>query len=458
MAEAGVTTASPLRSSYDGESQTAMLATAASDAATPQSQAATAMRRNRTLLAVSFVIFAAYTGIGMVGPVRLLYAQSLGASLGIISAMASAYLISNFVAQYPAGWLADRVGRKLLMVLGLIAQAALSLLYLLVTDPTLFVALRVVEGIAAAAVLPSARALVADAVPAEKQGAAFGIFGAFFNAGFLFGPAIGGLLAATGYASAFYGAALARVVALVVVLALVPRRARAGSAVEAVEAVEKVQTPQGRCEKLFSLPLVGAYVLAFGDYLYLGFDLALLPLWMHDQLAASVTTIGLAYTTWAIPSVALAPVGGRVADRVRRSRLILFFGLAQVPIYVAYGLATSALVVVGLFAVHGVLYSFIQPAVDAHVAASSAPRNRARVQAMYSTVGLVGAFVGANALPPLYALDFRLPLFALGAGYGFCVLVGGFVVRRSERRRQPMAETEGVALAESPVGPAEAGL
>ncbi len=76
------------------------------------------MLRNRTLLAVSFVIFAAYTGIGMVVPVRVLYAQSVGASLGIISAMASAYLISNFAAQYPAGWLADRVGRKPLMVLG----------------------------------------------------------------------------------------------------------------------------------------------------------------------------------------------------------------------------------------------------------------------------------------------------------------------------------------------------
>lgn len=34
------------------------------------------MLRNRTLLAVSFVIFAAYTGFGIIGPVRLLYARS----------------------------------------------------------------------------------------------------------------------------------------------------------------------------------------------------------------------------------------------------------------------------------------------------------------------------------------------------------------------------------------------
>src|SRR5579872_405362 len=98
------------------------------------------MIRNRTLLAVSFAVAAAYTGIGMVGPVRVLYAQQQGASLEIIGAMASAYLIANFVAQYPTGWLADRWGRRRMMVLGLVAQAVLSVAYIFVVDPLLFVA------------------------------------------------------------------------------------------------------------------------------------------------------------------------------------------------------------------------------------------------------------------------------------------------------------------------------
>src|SRR5438034_4020356 len=41
-------------------------------------------------------------------PICVLFAQAHGASLAIIGAMASAYLISNFVFQYPSGWLADR--------------------------------------------------------------------------------------------------------------------------------------------------------------------------------------------------------------------------------------------------------------------------------------------------------------------------------------------------------------
>ena len=385
------------------------------------------MLRNRTLLAVSLAVGAAYTGIGMVVPVRILYAQSRGASLTIIGAMASAYLFSNFMFQYPSGWVADHWGRKPVMVASLFFQAALSLVYLLITDPLLFVALRFAEGIAGAAVIPSARALIADSVPSEKRGEAYGIFSAFFNAGFLLGPAIGGLLATTGYASAFIGAVLFRLLAMVLVITVIRVEVQKSQvAQEEVKAVPR--------HRLFTLPLVGAYILAFGDYLYLGFDIALMPLWMHDNLGASVAIIGLSYVAWAIPNIIMSPIGGRIADRKRRSMLILIFGLAQVPLYIIYGLANAAIVIVVLFIVHGMIYSLVQPAVDAHVASSSPIDARARIQGVYTACGLIGGFVAANGFSLLYALNFRLPLFAIGVAHGLCVLIGGNLIRISESR------------------------
>jgi len=388
------------------------------------------MLRNRVLLAVSVSVCAAFIGLGMIVPVRVLYAEKQGASIAVISAMASAYMVSNFLFQYPGGWLADRWGRRQMMVVSLVAQAVLSLVYLSITDPWLFVILRFVEGMAAAAFMPSARALLSDTIPDEKRGEAFGIFGAFLNAGFLLGPALGGLLAGMGYSAAFIGAALFRVVAVALVIFLIKSDRQQKKVVEQ-------ETFTVRRSELFALPLVGAYLLAFGDFLYVGFDTTLVPLWMN-RLGASITWIGISYMCWSLPGILLAPFTGKLADRRRRSTLILFFGLAQVPVYLAYGLLDTFWPLLPLFVVHGAFWIFVQPAVDSHLANASVGQARARIQGLFAGAGLMGGFVGASCFGFLYDWDFHSPLFAIGLGYGACILIGGTMIRFYERQRAVM--------------------
>ena len=385
------------------------------------------MLRNRMLLAVSFAVCASYTGIGMVVPVRVLYAESRGASLAIIGAMASSYLISNFLFQYPSGWIADRWGRKPVMILSLFLQAAVSASYLLITNPILFVVVRFAEGAVAAAYLPSARALITDAIPQERRGEAFGIYSAFFNTGFLLGPALGGFLAATGYASAFIGAVIFRLIAIVIIVMLVkaPPRKRT---------IEEENAVRVSMRELFAMPLLAAYIMAFVDYLFVGFDISLTPLWLHDHLGASVSMIGVIYMAFSITSIVSAPFGGRLADRRRRSTMILVFGLAQVPLYFVYGLASVAITVAIAFAIHGIVYSFTIPAIDAHLAVSSSTGARARIQGLYAASGMMGGFVGSAASTTLYAINFRLPLPTIGVVFCIGILVGGILVRLSETR------------------------
>ena len=393
------------------------------------------MLRNRTLLAVSLAVCASFTGIGMIIPVRVLYAESRGASLAIIGAMASSYLISNFLFQYPSGWLADHWGRKPMMILSLAVQALLSAVYLVINDPALFIVLRFAEGAAAAAFLPSARALITDAVPSKQRGEAFCIFSAFLNAGFLLGPGLGGLLAATGYATAFIGAVIFRLVAMVIVVTMIHVKVRGEQEIEEAARPVSLRT-------LFKIGLTGAYILAFGNFLFVGFDITLTALWLHDHLGASIAVIGFAYVAFSIPGIIVAPFGGRVADRRRRSSLILIFGLAQVPIYFIYGLANTLLIVVGFFIIHGVVYSMMEPAVDAHVANSTIAGARARIQGLYSAAGIVGGFVGASGCTFLYGLNYRLPLFAIGVLFGMCVIVGGILVHISESRNNALLKTD----------------
>jgi MFS family permease len=380
--------------------------------------------RNRQLLALCLVVLAAYAGQGMLTTVRVLYVHSQGGSLAVISAMTAAFLIANFVCQYPWGWLADRWGRKPVMLAGLLTQALLTAAYVFIGNPSLFIGLRVLEGAAAASILPAARAAISDLVPDEQRGQAYGVFTAFFNLGFLLGPALGGLLAAFSYRWVFSVAIALRVISVLIIWRGFRNPTRRAPAMSGGEA------PTART--LFTLPLIAGYIIAFGDYLWVGFDLTLAPLWMRQHLDASLVLIGLAYSVWALPSAILAPFGGWLADRYRRSALILLCGLAQVPIYIVYAGATSIYIVMAFFAIQACLYAVVSPAVDAHVARSSTVPQRGRVQSIYTAVGVAGAFVGASVFVPLYALNYRLPLFALGGAYGLFVLIGGCMVLLSE--------------------------
>ncbi len=182
--------------------------------------------KNRQLLALCLVVLAAYTGQGMVSTVRVLYVHSQGGSLGVISAMTSAFLIANFAFQYPWGWLADRWGRKQVMVTGLAAQAMLTAAYLFISDPRLFILVRLLEGAATASVLPAARATISDLVPDEERGRAYGMFSGFFNLGFLFGPGAGGLLAALSYNIVFGLAVVLRLAAVLIIWLALRRPAK----------------------------------------------------------------------------------------------------------------------------------------------------------------------------------------------------------------------------------------
>jgi MFS family permease len=333
-------------------------------------------------------------------------------------------------------------GKRLVMNVGLIGLSILTLFWLTITDPVLFVVLRFVEGIFAAGILSSARALLADEIVDEQRGQAFGIYGAFMNAGFLLGPALGGLIASTGYTLTFVGSAAFRLLACALVVLLVPR----GRSVHPDVRARRAGVPR---RALWTLPLVGAYILFLGDNLYFGFDLTLAPLWLKHHVGASIAFIGLSYAVWALPNVLLTPYGGRIADRMRRSTLILSFGVLQIPCYIAFAFLRSVAVALAVFAIHGAIYAMMQPAVDANLAAFSPPDARARAQGLYGAIGMAGAFIAANTLSALYGVNFRLPLFVMAAAFGACLLVGGMMVRIAEERtpglRQPVDGSKNVA-------------
>ncbi|GAA0797369.1 hypothetical protein Sya03_52370 [Spirilliplanes yamanashiensis] len=148
-----------------------------------------------------------------------------------LGALLAVYDLAEVVLKPAFGALADRVGARAVLLGGLVAFAAASLLYVAADAPATLWAARLGQGAAAAAFSPAASALVARLAPATGRGRAFGGYGLWKSLGWTLGPLLGGVIIHFGGLRLLFGvlAALAAVVAVWAVLAVpatppLPRR------------------------------------------------------------------------------------------------------------------------------------------------------------------------------------------------------------------------------------------
>jgi MFS family permease len=152
--------------------------------------------------------------------------------IGVIFAVA---LTTEFVVLYPAGAVADRRGRKFLLVPALAALAVLSGSLGWAETPVVLGVLMAVSGIAFGFAGVPPAAMLADVVPTERSGTAVGLFRFCGDLGFTLGPLLAGFTAtAFGFEVAFAVAAVPTVIALLLAVrteeTLRPARADSQSA------------------------------------------------------------------------------------------------------------------------------------------------------------------------------------------------------------------------------------
>ncbi|QCQ97931.1 MFS transporter [Brevundimonas sp. SGAir0440] len=184
-------------------------------------------------LAVLFAtVFINLVGFGLVVPLLPFFAQSLKAEAWQITLMFSAYSLGQFFAEPFWGRLSDRIGRKPVLLMTLIANALGYLMLAFVPNIWLAIAVRLFTGLGAGNI-STVQGYVADVTPPEQRAGRMGLIGAAFGLGFIVGPGLGGLLTQPqlgrlGYQlPIFLAAALAAVAAVGVVVFLRESRAKA---------------------------------------------------------------------------------------------------------------------------------------------------------------------------------------------------------------------------------------
>ncbi|MFV8750243.1 MFS transporter [Nannocystaceae bacterium ST9] len=154
----------------------------------------TERERRRALSTVALTLFLDLAGFGIILPILPYYAESFDASATAVTLLSTAFSAAQFVMSPVLGRLSDRHGRRPIMLFSIFGSVASSLVLGFANALWLVFAARVVAGCCKANV-STAHAYVADLVPAKERAKYMGMMGAAMGMGFVFGPAIGGLLA-----------------------------------------------------------------------------------------------------------------------------------------------------------------------------------------------------------------------------------------------------------------------
>ncbi len=260
------------------------------------------------------------TGYGMVFPVFARRLAELGSGVDALGYMAVAFALGQLIAGPPMGALADRIGRRPLILLALASVAIGNIAFLLADNVGMFIVARGLVGVLSAGLLPAAMAVVGDIMPSDQRARWTGTLMGGYGVGFIFGPTLGGVLYdSLGFAMPFLVSAGLGVVGLVLALAWLPetrpvRTALQGlrTATPGLRGIAALPRPYGILITLLVLDFLSVFLFAFVE--------PQLAFYLYDTLHFSTTSFGLIVGAYGLAMVIGQAALGHAADRYGTGR------------------------------------------------------------------------------------------------------------------------------------------
>ncbi len=388
----------------------------------------------RPLLLLALLAFGAMTAFGLTLPTLAYLAQDLGASDVQVGFLPACYFGMQFFFAPTWGALSDRVGRRPLLLLGMLGFAMSFAIsgFFATALPILFTAM-LIAGILGSATLPAVRAAVADVTTHANRARGMGMVGACIGLGFVFGPGTAfGLmhgLAGDGIPDAAATLALHRipfraamVVALVTAAATLPFL-RLPAPIAAEVRVSGVRALLGALRG----PLTPVYLTALLATFALAALEASLPLFVKSQFRhealVPASYLAKAFVTMGITGVIVQGgivsrlIGGMGERRTALAGLVLAaIGFGSVPLFSSPDLLLAPLVLLATG------MGLIRPSIATLVSRRSASAGQGGAIGSLDSFESLGRATGNPTGGALHALTPFAP-FMMASAVAFCAII-----------------------------------
>ena len=370
-------------------------------------------RERQAAISLAAIFSLRMLGLFMILPVFSLYASELkGVTPLLIGIAIGAYGLTQALLQIPFGMLSDRIGRKPIIIVGLVIFAIGSVVAARADTITGVIIGRAMQG--SAAIAAAVMALAADLTREEHRTKAMAMIGASIGLSFAvslaLGPVFNHLIGVPGI---FWLTGVLALAGIAVVWFAVPQPVRTRRHRDAETAPEQLRTALGSGE-LLRLDL-GIFVL----HMMLTATFVVLPLVVRDHAGLAAAHHWYLYApTLLIALVAMVPFV-IIAEKRRKMKqvflgAILVIALAELEFTVSY--ASLIGIVIGLF-VFFTAFNVLEATLPSLIAKTAPAHMKGTAMGIYSTSQFLGAFCGGVAGGALYGS------FGIASVFIFCATV-----------------------------------
>lgn len=354
----------------------------------------------RASMALASIYALRMLGLFMILPVFVLYSQTLEGATPFLAGMAiGAYGLSQAILQIPFGVLSDRIGRKPIIIVGLVIFALGSVVAALSDSIWGVLAGRILQG--AGAIAGAVMALTADLTREEHRTKAMAFIGASIGLSFALALVAGPVLdALMGVRGIFWLTALLALGGILVVAYLVPTPTQSRLRRDA----EPVPSQLGNVLKNRELVRLNLGVMVL--HMVLTATFVVVPLALKDE--ASLPT---AHHWWVYLPVLLVGMAAMVpfviiAEKRRRMKQVLggaIFLLACAELLLLIDHTSVPGIVVGLLAFF-IAFNVLEAILPSLIAKIAPPDKKGTAMGIFSTSQFLGAFLGGTAGGAIYSV------------------------------------------------------